>query len=82
MCKRDSKVHNGYKESRNEHILHSFYPTVEPGFKIVETHSNVIYVPVNVKRVDNITLSVVDQDGDIVNFRGEVITVRIHLKRL
>lgn len=75
-------VQGSYKNGQNEHTLHSFYPTVEPGFKIVETPSNVIYLPVNVQRLDNITLSIVDQDGDVVNFRGEVITARIHLKRI
>lgn len=75
-------VQDSYKDGENQHILHSFYPTVEPGFKIVETPTNVIYLPVNVQRVDNITLSVLDQAGDIVNFRGEVITVRLHLKKV
>lgn len=73
-------VQGAYRNGEREHTLHSFYPTVEPGFKIVEVPSNVIYLPVNVQRVDNITLSLVDQDGDIVDFRGEVITVRLHLK--
>lgn len=75
-------VQGSYKDGENHHILHSFYPTVEPGFKIVETPANVIYLPVNVQRVDNITLSVVDQSGDIINFRDEVITARLHLKKI
>jgi hypothetical protein len=75
-------VQGSYKNGVNEHTLHSFYPTVEPGFKIVETPTNVIYLPVNVRRVDNITLSVVDQQGETVNFRDEVITARLHLKRI
>ena len=74
-------VQGAYKNGLNEHTLHSFYPTVEPGFKIVETPNNVIYLPVNVQRLDNITLSVVDQDDDVVDFRNEVITIRIHLKK-
>jgi hypothetical protein len=75
-------VQGAYKNGENDHTLHSFYPTVEPGYKIVETPSNVVYLPVNVRRVDNVTLSLVDQDGDIIDFRGEVITVRLHLKRI
>ena len=75
-------VQGAYTDGKNEHILHAFYPTVEPGFKIVETPSHVIYLPVNVRRIDNVTLSLVDQDGDTIDFRGEVITVRLHLKRI
>ena len=78
---RCNAVQGSYKTGRNEHILHSFYPTVEPGFKIVETPRNVIYFPLNVLQLRNVTVSVHDQDGDIVNFQGEVITARIHLKR-
>lgn len=75
-------VHGSYKNGKNEHTLHSFYPSVEPGFKIIESPTNVVYLPVNVRRLDNITLSLRDQDGDAIDFRGEVITVRLHLKRL
>ncbi|MGP1911497.1 MAG: hypothetical protein ACTS4T_01700 [Candidatus Hodgkinia cicadicola] len=75
-------VQGAYKNGEKEHTIHSFYPTVEPGFKIVETPNNVVYLPVNVQHVDNITLSLVDQDGDIIDFRGEVITIRVHLKKL
>lgn len=73
-------VQGAFTDGELEHTLHAFYPTVAPGFKIVEIPSNVIYLPVNVQRVDKITLSIVDQDGDIVDFRGEVITIRLHLK--
>ena len=75
-------VQGSYKNGEDDHTLHSFYPTVEPGFKIVEKPTNVIYLPVNVERVDTIVLSIVDQDGDPVDFRGETITARLHLKRL
>lgn len=74
-------VQGSYRNGEREHTLHSFYPTVEPGFKIVEIPKNVTYLQVNVQRVDNIILSLVDQDGDTVDFRGEIITVRLHLKR-
>lgn len=77
---RSNIVQGAYKDGQDQHTLHSFYPTVAPGFKIVETPTNVIYLPVNVQRVDNIILSLVDQDGDLVDFRGEVITIRLHLK--
>lgn len=63
------------KTEKSEHPLNSFYQTAEPGFKILEMPSNVVCLPVNVKRV---TYFVVDQDDDTVNFREEVITARLH----
>lgn len=70
-----------YKNRENDYTLHSFYPSVEPGFKVVETAKIAICLPVNVQQVDN-TRTIVDQDGDTVDFRGETVTVRLHLKRL
>ena len=31
-----------YKNGKNAHTLHSFYPSVKPGFKIIESPANVI----------------------------------------
>lgn len=41
---------------------------------------NVIYFPVAVKQIGCVTVTVVDQEGEFVNFRGEAITLRLHLK--
>lgn len=62
------------------HIIHEFYPLVEPGFKIVEKPNNVIYLPVNVKQLSNITLTLNDQEGRLINLRGETVNVRLHLR--
>ena len=62
------------------HIIHQFFPAVAPGYKIVESPLPILYFPVSVKAINNITLKILDQDGDLINFRKEVITVRLHLK--
>uniref|UniRef100_A0ABD2WIB8 DUF2993 domain-containing protein n=2 Tax=Trichogramma kaykai TaxID=54128 RepID=A0ABD2WIB8_9HYME len=64
------------------HTIHEFFPAVPPGFKIIEVPSNVIYLPVSVKRIDSIQLRIVDQDGALVNFRGETITIRVHVRSI
>lgn len=64
------------------HVIHQFFPSVPPGFKIIETPQNVIYFPVIVNVVDKITVKLVDQEGDLINFREESVTLRLHLKRL
>jgi hypothetical protein len=71
-----------YLNGQPVHIIHQFFPSVAPGFKIIESPQNVIYFPVTVKVVDKIILKIVDQDGELVNFRQEVITIRLHLKKL
>ena len=62
------------------HTIHEFFPVVPPGYKIVEVPTHVIYLLIAVKTIHQIQLRIVDQDGDVVNFRGEVITIRLHVK--
>lgn len=64
------------------HTIHEFSPEVGPGYKIIEVPKNVIYLPVNVKQISSLSLKLVDQDGYLINFRGETITIRLHLKPL
>lgn len=70
------------QEAREGHIIHQLFPNVPPGFKIVENPTNLIYLPITTRIIDYIALQIVDQDGNLVNFRGERVTVRLHLKKL
>ena len=56
-----------------------FYPTVPPGYKIVETPSNVIYLPINTRYLDEVIIKITDQDGNLFNFNRELITIGVHL---
>ena len=56
-----------------------FFPAVSPGFKIIEIPTQVIYLPLTTKTINNIQIRIVDQDGTLVNFRGEVINMRLHI---
>lgn len=71
-----------YKNGIPNHIIHQFFPSVPPGFKIIEAPDHVIYLPINVNTITNITVKILDQDGNIVNFRQETVTVGLHLKKL
>lgn len=69
-----------YINGRKVHTIHEFFPSVPAGYKIIEVPSSVIYLPITTRRIDNIQHRIVDQDGDLINFRGEVITIRLHIK--
>lgn len=61
--------------------IHEFFPEVAPGFKIIESPSTPIFHPiVNVREIPFIRVRIVDQAGHLVNFRGEEITIRLHVK--
>lgn len=71
-----------YINNRKVHTIHEFFPTVPPGYKIIEVPSKVIYQPVSASSINHIQLKIIDENGDLVNFRGETITIRLHLKSL
>lgn len=71
-----------YINGNKVHTIHQFFPTVPPGYKIVEVPSQIIYLPITVDCIDHLQLRIVDQDGHKVNFRGEVVTIRLHIKAL
>lgn len=77
-----SIIHGSYLNNQPSHTIHEFSPRVPPGYKIVEVPQNVIYFPVTVKNIQNISLTIVDQQNRLINFRGETITIRLHIKKV
>lgn len=77
-----SIVKGSYLNGEPSHTIHEFSPRVAPGYKIIEVPQNVIYFPVTVKNIHSISLSIVDQQNRPINFRGETITIRIHIKKV
>lgn len=75
-------IHGSYLNNIKTHTLHEFFPRVAAGYKIIEAPQNIIYFPTTKTTFDSITLSFLDQNHKQINFRGEIITARIHIKRI
>lgn len=71
---------SSYLNGKPTHTIHEFFPNVPPGFRILETPNTVIYHSINTSRIDRINLDLVDQNDRTVDFRGETITIRLHLR--
>ena len=70
-----------YHNGQLVHTLHEFFPKVPTTYKIIESPSEVIYLPITAERsIDCIEFRLVDQDGKLVDFRNEVISLRVHIK--
>lgn len=77
----DCNIASGaYFNEREVHTIYGFSNVTPVGYKIIEKQEPPIYYPVLDKFIDNITVTVTDQEGRLVNFRGELLTVRVHLK--
>ena len=76
-----NNISGSYYTSYPSHTLFEFSPTVDPGYSINIEPRNLIFLPVNRKRIDKITLTLLDQDLRPVNFRGEEVIVRLELRR-
>lgn len=75
-------ITGSYLNNQPSHTIHEFSPKVPPGYKIIEVPQHVIYFPITVKNIQRIDLSIVDQHSQLINFRGETITIRLHIKKV
>lgn len=75
-------IHGAYFNNLQTNTIHEFFPSSPPGYKIVETPKNVIYLPTNTQLIRNLEISIVDQDNNLVDFRGELLTVRVHIRKI
>lgn len=78
-------VYGAYLNGEKAHTLFEFDIDVEPGYKLSKEPQNIIYMPVRLAAhqfIENITLRILDDNGDLINFQGEKIIVKLELKKI
>jgi hypothetical protein len=75
-----SIIEGSYLDSLKEPIIYSFFPNSLPGEKIIERPKNLIYLPLIVPTIYSIGIELIDNNGKLLNLRGEIVTIRLHLK--
>lgn len=77
-------VSGSYINGKHCHTIHQFSNCkVRPGYKFIEVPQHIIYLPIKERQqLRTIQISIVNQDGDLIDFRGEQISCRIHIKKI
>ena len=73
-------VDGSYIDGKKGYVLNSFYPDVEPGYKIDYTPRHLVYLPVVSNPIQNIRCWLTDQDNKPIKMRGELVTISCVLK--
>ena len=69
-----------YVNGTTKNTIYSFFPKVSPGYKIIQSPINLVFLPITLDTIDKLELSVTDQDDHLLNLRNEKLTVRFHIR--
>ena len=73
------KYVNGFQSP----TLYSFYPNVSPGYKIVERpNPSLLYYPISRHDISRMRVWLTDQNGNLIDLRGETLAIRIHVREI
>lgn len=75
-------ITGSYVNGNREPVIHSFFPKVSPGYKIVERPKNLIYLPVAMKTIKYLHVKITDQNDKLIHLRGETITIKFHMRQI
>jgi len=74
----DSNLAMGsFNNGRQCHTIHEFYPNVPPGYKIIEIPTHLIFYPINSTSISHASISLKNQNNELIDLRGEPISVRL-----
>jgi hypothetical protein len=72
-----------WDNGRLANTIYSFYPDVPAGSHVTERARQLLYLPFadsRKEKLDSMTIRICDQDGHLVDFRGELITITLCIK--
>ena len=73
-------ISGSYVSGTMKNPIYSFFPKVSPGYKIIETPVNLVYLPITFDIIDRLGVSITDQDDHLPNLRNEKLTIRFHIR--
>ena len=59
-------ISGNYVNGTTRNTIYSFFPKVSPGYKIIESPVNLVYLPITLDVIDSLEISITDQDDSSV----------------
>ena len=73
-------IGSSYLNGTQEPIIYAFFPNSLPGEKIIEKPTTLIYLPVALDVIRQMTSWITDQDNNKIDLRGEKLTIKFHIR--
>jgi hypothetical protein len=73
-------IKNSYLNSQMDKSLYDYPIDVAPGYKIISNVLNPVFLPIIYKELHEATVSLYDQNNNILDLQGEEITINIIIK--
>ena len=73
-------ISGSYVNGTTKSTIYSFFPNVSPGYKIIESPVNLVYLPITLDTIDSLNVTITDQDYHLLNLRNEKLTIRFHIR--
>ena len=73
-------ISGSYVNGTTKNTIYSFFQKVSPGYKIIETPVNLVYLPIRLDTIDRLEVSITDQDDHLLNLRNEKLKIRFHIR--
>jgi hypothetical protein len=61
--------------------IHEFYPSVPPGYKIIEVPRHPVFYSLNSTTISKVDITLKDQNDSLINLREQPITIRLQIKQ-
>jgi hypothetical protein len=75
-------IGSSYSNGSTENIIYSFFPNVGPGYKIIEVPVNLVYLPLTLSTISTMETKLIDQNGKLINLRGEELSIRFQIREV
>ena len=73
-------ISGSYVNGTTKSTIYSFFPDVSPGYKIIESPVNLVYLPITLNTIDSLNVMITDQDDHLLNLRNEKLTIRFNIR--